>query len=307
MATRQFLSVVVLLLLLLVGCRHDTPVQTTPPPTTHTGEITYTVYAQDLRAPRANETYLLWIRPTGTTDLIKLAELVVDKYKLHGPDSLVLTGKTNLKDSLLPYDEALISLEPDTSVTKPGSVLMLGAANGAGIFDMDPATEGAVADLRFTTASATFGTRSADTTRSHHEFYLADLSGSTPISTLANLPNIGFGWHYAIWVTDSFYSPLHLFYYGAFLHPNGHDSDSTNDSFAFPGGFEPPSLDNTHAKIEITVEPDFHLANVKALGPSPFPILEGAIPINVYSRLVVSLTNVVSRGLPKARLILKVN
>ncbi len=285
---------------ILVGCGTSTPTQT--PPTSGTGVINYVISAQDLRAPRPNETYILWLRPTGSTSLIKVMELVVDKYKLHGPDSLGFSGSTSLTDSLLRYDEALISLEPDTTVTVPGSILMRGVAISPGIFDLDPAAEGAVADLRFVTGLATFATKSPDSSRVHHEFYLADLSQPVPTSSLSNLPNLGANWHYAVWVTDSVFSPAHLFYYGAFLHPTGHDSDSTNDSFAFPGGYEPPTLDRSYGKIEVTVEPDFHLADVKRRGPSPFPILEGSLPLKIYSNTVVPLQNVVRRGLPGARL-----
>ncbi len=301
---RWFVPPVSLLLLVscFVGCKHSTP--TEPPVPPPTSSIAYVIDAQDLRTPRSNETYMLWVHRIGDTAFLKVSELVVDKYKLHGPDSIQLSGTTALTDTLTIYDEALISLERDVTAKIPGSVLLRGKSIATGVFDLDP-QQGAVADLRFTTGSATFVTASSDTTRVFHEFYLMDLKQPTPIASLNNLPNLGFGWHYAVWVTDSSFSPFHLFYYGAFLHPAGHDSDSANDSFPFPGGYEPPSLVNSRGKIEVTVEPDFQLPGLKARGPSTFPILEAPIPSKIFMKEVVPLTNVVARGLPGARLSLK--
>jgi hypothetical protein len=62
---------------------------------------------------------------------------------------------------------------------------------------------------------------------------------------------------------------------------------------------------NSRGKIEVTIEPDFQLAGLRALGPSSFPILEAPIPAKIYMKEIVPLSNVVSRGLPAARLTLK--
>jgi len=295
------LASLLLLALSFMGCSHST--SSNPPETTSKG-IAYVIDAQDLRALRSNETYVFWLHRIGDTNVIKVSELVVDKYKLHGPDSLQLSGTIALSDTLTNFDEAMISVERDTTAKSPGSILLRGKAIGAGVFDLDASVQGAVADLRFTSGSATFVTASSDTTRVFHEFYLMNLTQANPTASLSNLPNLGFGWHYSVWVTDSSFSPYHLFWYGAFQHPAGHDSDSTNDTFPFPGGFEPPSLLNSRGKIEVTVEPDFQLVGLRPKGPSTFPILEAAVPPKIYMREVVPLTNVVLRGLPAARLTL---
>jgi len=297
------LTIALALPLALSSCSSTTssnPPNNTPKDTTH--GISYTLRSRDMRPLRSNESYVLWLSLIGQNAVQKVEVLKIDPGKLHDGDSLTFTGVLPSLDSIPNIDQLLVSVEADTSVTSPGSVILFGNRVGTGEFELTPFTQSAVAELRPTSGSAVFTTLSGDTLQAKHEFYLMNLLGVVASQSLESLPNLGHGWMYAVWVTDSTFVPAHLFYYGAFLHPSGHDSDSTHDSYAYPGGFGPPSLDRTQSKIEVTIEPEFQLPSLRMRGPSTFIVLVGMVPKHVSMGTVVPLANVTERGLPSGHL-----
>jgi desulfoferrodoxin (superoxide reductase-like protein) len=264
----------------------------TVPPVDSTGaKVAYSVNTGTLPTLRSDEHYVLWARIYGSLTYLKLGELIPGKAKF---------GIVPFAAHPDTVNEARITIESDTSVQTMGASL-LGGLQSSGQSIALAATNGlGVGDLTLVKGIATFSTKSADTTRAFHEFYLMQLQNGTPVASLQNLPKPATGWHYAVWVADSSFIPNHLFYYGAFLNPTGHDSDSVNDTYAFPGGFEPPLLAGSNGEIELTIEPDFSLSSLKKIGPSPFPFLVGGIPKYLYANESVQMLNVAATGIPSA-------
>jgi len=288
--------------MLLASCSKSVIGPVVPP--TESKGTSYVMDATDLRVARSNEFYVLWLRATGDSLFKKAAVLSLDPHKLHNDDQIQLLGSVATKDSLIVIEEAAVSVEFDTSSIRPTSILLRGTNLSVGHFDLEAFRQGAVADLRSVSGSAVFLSSTSDTNRAHHEFYLMSVSGTATKPSLSVLPNLNHGWHYAAWYTDSSYYPAHRFFYGAFLNASGHDSDSSRDGYDYPGGYEPPALAGGTGKLEITIEPDFQLPSLAKLGPSPFPFLEGSLPKYIYNGTAIVLTNVSSRGLPRANLVL---
>jgi hypothetical protein len=268
-----------------------------PPPSKDTAKF-FTLSVDNLRPlDTASGQYVLWIKGPGDSAL-RLAKRL-DFWTRPGGlmtfSGSILVGKP---DSL---SEVLVSIEPMQTPASPSNQLIKGT------YDRSQAayiltTDSTVGDFSAISGSVLFTTASSDTNRARSEFYLMRLNASTPTASLNNLPVLPTGWHYGLWVLDSNFIPRHRFFYGLFSQAEGHDSDSSHDAFAFPGGYNPASLTDPAGRIEITLEPDIAIKNGKPVAPSPITLLYLRLQRFITLNQTIDLTNVWASSAPRGTL-----
>jgi hypothetical protein len=239
--------------------------------------------------------YVLWLRMRGDTAWFakQLTYWTVGAGSL---DFLGIIALPHMPDSI---ERAFVAIEPPHIPDSPTSILMAGAFDSIGdSASMSTVNEGGVGDYSKARASVIFTTQSTDTNRAKSEFYLMDVIGGVPSSSVSNLPIPPQGWDYGLWVLDSNFYPLHKFFYGAFAKADSSDSKSRNDEFPFPGGFNPAPLTDPGARLEVTLEPNFAVQSNHPNGPSPFIILWTPLRRFIDYNDTLNLRNVWSTSAP---------
>jgi len=268
-----------------------------PPPSKDTARF-FTLAVDNLRPlDTVSGQYVLWIRGPGDSALRLTKRL--DFWTRPGGQMVfsgsILVGKP---DSLA---EVLVSIERMQTPSLPSNRLIQGT------YDRSQAayiltTDSTVGDFSAARGSVLFTTASSDTNRARSEFYMMQLIGGTLTASLNNLPILPAGWHYGLWVLDSNFIPMHRFFYGLFSSAVGHDSDSSHDAFAFPGGYNPASLADPAGRIEVTLEPDVAIRNGKPVAPSPITLLYLQLQRFITLNQTIDLTNVWASSAPRGTL-----
>ena len=229
------------------------------------------IIAHHLRPLRNPEGYVLWLKYDGDDNWYRVKER---SYYFRPDDSTSVLYDTTYASRSNELSEALVSIEKDTAqITTPSLQLWHGFFSGDSALktaSLDPSPLGNFAALD---GSLVFTTQSADTTAFVKEFYLAKSDSSKYSTSLQSLPVPASGWKYAIWAVDSNFTPPQYIYYGQFVLPTGHDSDSSKDALAFPGGFNNAPMNIGSGSIIVTLEPDWYGNAVRFKGPSPFSLL----------------------------------
>jgi hypothetical protein len=218
--------------------------------------------------------YVLWVQMRGSSTWYSTA--------LRSPqileDSLDFSGSITIPQTPDSIGDAYVSIEPSMIPASPTSILIAGAFNAtSGSASLSTMNAGGVGNFSQAQATATFTTKSGDTTRAMNEFYLMRFRNGAPEPSCANVPVAPKGWSYGLWVVDSNFLPLHQFFYGAFTNPDNSDTNPTNTDYPFPGGFNPAPLNDPGAMLEVTLEPSFVVAGNNPKGPSPLRILSGQL------------------------------
>jgi hypothetical protein len=258
------------------------------------GSYYYQFEAVNLRLlDTSNGRYVLWLQILGVKAAMTLP-LIDGKYL---EDSLVFSGIVKLPhnpDSIL---STIVSIEPLILSNSPSSVLMTGQFDN-GYSSLSASNPSGVGDYAKAAGSVIFTTKSPDTNLAKSEFYLMKFVNGVPTSSISNLPLPPVGWRYGLWVLDSSFYPLHEFFYGWFMNPNGHGSDSAKAEFRFPGGYKPTPLNDPGAILELTLEPDFSVAENNPVGPSPIAILWLQLREFIYFNQSIDFKNVWSTSAP---------
>lgn len=220
---------------------------------------------------RQSEGYVVWLKFENDPSWHKINQISVF---LRGDDSTSILYTTELAPKIDSLSEVLLTLEKDTAVaTDPGLILYHGYFSGDSAYKVAMFNPMPLGDFSQLNSSLVFTTHSKDTTAYIKECYLADYESGKIQSSLSALPGAPAGWKFGIWAIDSVNFPIQKVYYGQFTSPVGHDSDSSNDAEAFPGGFTNAPMNQPHGSIIVTLEPDWYGNDVKLKGPSPFTLL----------------------------------
>jgi hypothetical protein len=289
-----------LFLLVAAGCSDSIPPVTPPPVTTVVPTYHYQFLAEHIHFLGDSGKYIAWFRYLGDSTYAQHVALLAFFYG--PPDSMKFEQDVKLAKSIDSLSEILVSLEPDTAVTSPSAPLMKGGWQSGSAF---LSTVPLFGDLTTSSATVTFATRSADTSRAQHEFYLMNLNGSDPVPSTINLPIAPASWHYSLWVTDSNYEPKHIFYYGSFRNPAGPDSDTSAGEYPYPGGYQPPLLSDPGAEILLSLTPDWRLAHGRPQALVPLNVLQLRLKRFLHYREAIPMTNVANSGLPHGFFLLK--
>ncbi len=290
----------------LFGCSaSNTPPPVEAPPTP---ALKYRLTVQNLRPiDMSYEQYVLWLRAKRVgagpdTAWIALAQKSWQLGK--AGDELIFSG--SLPPSIVAdsVDRALLSIEPLTIPSTPSSILIdVKVLRDTGI--LSTADSSIFGDYSLAAGSALFTTRSSDTKRARNEFYLMHMAATgTPTTSITGLPHAPAGWIYGLWVLDSSFFPPHQFLYGYFSNSNGPDSNATNASYPFPGGYNPAPLTDGGARIVVTLEPMISFNGPKPHTPSPIEILSLQLRRFISFGDTIQFSNVWSASAPTGTLIL---
>jgi len=287
-----------LLLLLQFGCGS--------PSSSNPGEedslhFNYALFTQNLRPLGNGRHYQLWFKYTGDDRWSSITPIKV--RRLYDGDSSILGGNYTgdpFKDQL---QEILVSVEPDSQqITQPTAKLLWGTVtqdsnhatarltgtNGIGEYSSE------------IKGNILFTTKSSDTTKAKYEFYFANKNGNDLAASLKGLPVPSPEWTYAVWVIDSNFFPMHRFMMGTFTQAEGFDSQSSQDSYPFPGGKTNVALNFPGKQVIVTIEPTFDLEKLPTVGPSPFNVLQTQLMSFISYDQEKELTNVTATGIPTA-------
>ena len=269
------------LLLAVAGCSSSTPPPAPalqPPPSA--GTYNYDLNVMNiLPLDTASGQYVLWLRMYGDTAWYATPLT----YWTVGYGSLDFMGTIMLSHAPDSIERAFVSIEPPTLSghslpAHPTSILMTGAFDSiSDSVAMSAANAGGVGNYSQAAASVIFTTKTSDTDRAKSEFYLMDFVNGVPTPSATNVPIPPRGWSYGLWVLDSNFYPMHKFFYGFFTNPDSLDSEPANAEYPFPGGYQPPPLDDPGARLEVTLEPDFAVQGNHPFGPSPLTVLWGQL------------------------------
>jgi hypothetical protein len=269
-------SVFALTFFTATGCKKDNPVEAKPADTTKdTTLIYFTIKQAGLKNLRQGEHYVLWLKTKSDTQW-KLFSTVDTVY--NGFDSSVAVGKIA---SDLRIDSIVGAL---LTIAQPGVLpntnypileshhFSLDSAHKVAISAFD--SKNLLGNYSSLEGSLVFTSTLPDTLAYTHEFYLMNFTDSTKSASLLSLNAPPNGWEYGLWAEDLSFTPHQYFFYGLFLNPKGHDSDSLNDHYLFPGGWKPQQMNYGSGSIIVTLEPLFYGDSLKYKGPSPFTLLQ---------------------------------
>ena len=265
--------------LVLASCSHTTAVVSPPvtvPTAPDSGFYHFSVNATNLpKLSQGAGTYTLWLRLHDSS--YRSAPLT---FNYTTSTSTIFSGRVQVMvDSVI---SAAISLETSNAAMTPSAVIIAGRFNAPTGLDtlLADAPEG-IGDYSTAKGSVFFTTQNADdTARAHHEFYLMRDSAGQMVSSLRNLGDAPEGWTYGVWlVNDHAYPARHVFY-GAFTHPGGPDSRATGDSFPFPGGYDPGTLEDPAASIILSLDLTVLDSRPSPAAPGPFTVL--SLPLSRF-------------------------
>lgn len=288
----------------LVGCSASNTPPPVEAPTTPT--LKYRLTVQNLRPiDTSYEQYVLWLRVKPSEGWVSISLSTGQRANTGG--ALTFSSTLQAADSTDSIDSAILSIEPLTIPQTPTSILITGAvARDTGLLSSTGA-----GDFSLAAGSALFTTRSSDTNRAKNEFYLMHMAATgTPTASITGLPRAPAGWIYGLWVLDSNFFPPHQFLYGYFSNSNGPDSNATNASYPFPGGYNPAPLTDGGARIVVTLEPITHFSAPRPKRswvisvPSPIEIMSAQLRRFISFGDTIQFQNVWSASAPTGTLIL---
>lgn len=288
-----------------MGC-HSDPVTPTPPVYNPNDSIHYlTITGRHIQMARAGEAYGLWYR-YGADSVWQLGSSFTQLYSAPADSLQRLYGYFILHGSLDSISAVQLTLDPLSGPRVPTSHIATGTLSGGrdsvrGVM----AAAASFSAFGATSADVIFVSSTSDTNRAQHEFYLADQGTGGLTASLQSLPLPPIDWIYALWVTDSNFYPRHKFLYGTFASASGHDSDSLNDAYPFPGGFRTNDLDVPGGNILITLEPKFSLSSLRTSGPSGVNILSLPLPRFITNGETLAMKNVAATTVPTVAIIIK--
>lgn len=283
------------------ACKHypdegGNPVDSTKDSTT----VNYQITAAGMRPLRDSEQYVLWLKIAPDTSFQLLSVLSIRYFSPE--DSAFLVGKFSMIKSLDSIREVVVSLEKTSTPSVIGLPLLHGTTfffdsskkNAGSILD----SKGFLGDYSTLQGGLVFTSTSSDTTTYTREFYLMNYRSPAHNPSLLSLPSIPKGWEYGLWAVDSNFTPRQQFLYGLFSRDHGHDNDSVNDFFDFPGGRKAQRMDMPSGSIIVTLEPEFYGDSLKHIGPSPFTLLRFDRNRFIEKDVNYPMINVSSDGVP---------
>jgi len=253
-----------------------------------------------MQSMRAGEFLALWVKVAPDTAW-QFVSLMTFVYR-YPNDSVVLDGKFSCSKPIDSLKDVLLTLERTDKPQSPG---LLVAQNGVFLFDSTKthlstslSAKPVLGDFSSLRGSLIFTSPLPDTTAYTHELYLMNFQGSQQIPSLLSLNILPAGWKYGLWAVDTNFTPHQSFFYGLFSNPEGHDSDSTNDHYPYPGGWKPQRMDIKGGSIIVTIEPEFYGDLLKFKDPSPFVLLEFKRIRNIARDNIYPMKNVSSTAIP---------
>jgi hypothetical protein len=265
----------VLLALLAVGCSEDPPVV---PPVDTEATVNYRIVARNIIPLRTGEYYSLWVKEAPDSAYRFISDTILHVY--YPFDSSLYYGKFDVKYSIDSLKEVLLTIERTKKPTTPGVVVLRGTVEKR--FDSVLGKDSIYSVLEnisfdsmlYTSGMLTFTSKSPDPEAYTKEFYFLRFAGPTFVPSIESLPLPPTGWNYATWTYDNDFFPAHQFLYGLFNTATGHDSDSANDAYEFPGGAKSQPQDVGTGLIIVTLEPQLYGDSLRYAGPSPIRILQ---------------------------------
>lgn len=292
MLTRRYgCAIVLILLLCFTGC----PSTVVPQP----GD-SYTLHVANLPSlDSTSSQYVLWVQFSGSSTWYSAA---LGAGQTIG-DSMEFSGSITLPQSPNSIAEAYVSMEPSSIPASPLSILIAGAFNGSsGSGVLTTTNTGGVGNFSQAQATATFTTKSSNTTLAENEFFLMRFVNGVPEPSCTNLPDAPKGWNYGLWVVDTNFYPQHRFFYGAFTNQDSSDTHPTSTDYPFPGGFYIAPLNDPGAQLEVTLEPSLAVAGNDPKGSSPLVILSGQLFSYLNLNDTLALQNSWQASAPSGRL-----
>lgn len=297
----RLLILILCILSVLQSCT-DNPASTQPPADS---TLVYVgVNTHGMQRLRSGEYYVLWVKIAPDTAWARVSALV--GYYIHNNGDTI----NRTFSSPLPLDSikgALITLERDSTPAKPGIPLLQSLTltidstkkKLAGTFD----SKQFLGDYSALEGGLVFTSTLPDSSAYTHEFYLMNLLGTSHIPSLLSLNAPPPGWDYGLWAADTNFTPHEFFFYGLFSSPNGHDNDSANDFYPFPGGWKPQRMDMPGGSIMVTLEPRFYGDSLKYKGPSSFTLLNFDRIRFIEKDKNYPMTNVSGDGIPSGNIL----
>lgn len=274
--------------LFVVGCSEDPPDEPKPDPET---QVAYRIVGHNIYPLRAGEYYSLWVKEAPDSSFRFIQDSILHVY--YPFDSSQYFGKFDVKYSIDSLREVLLTIERTKTPITPGLVVLHGVVEreyndvmkGDSIYSV--LKNASFDSMLNTSGMLTFASPSSDSLAYTKEFYFMRPAGPAYAPSIQSLPYPPTGWRYATWVYDTDFFPPHQFFYGYFDTSLGHDSDSANDSYAFPGGAKSQPQNVASGLIMATLEPMFYGDSIRLVGPSPFRILQYErsrfiVPDNAY-------------------------
>jgi hypothetical protein len=260
-----------------VGCNsmnNNTP--TTPPVVDDSATVYYQVSFFGFHPLRDSEFYILWLK-IAPDSVLRMAS-VLQINPASPIDSAIMFGKFEMVNPLDSIEEALITLEKTSTPQTAGLPIARSGkfnadSSGKHLSSVMDASQ-FLGDYTALSGSLVFTSTLPDTLAYTHEFYLMNEQGVKQSSSLLSLSLPPAGWKYGLWAEDLHFTPNEFFFYGLFSSPEGHDSDSTNDHYPYPGGWKPQAMNVPSGSIIVTLEPLFYGDNLKLKGASPFTLLQ---------------------------------
>ena len=291
----------------LTGCEKDNPASTDTPPK-DSSTINFVVNELGMRSLRVGEHYFMWLKltPDSGWRIGKQLEITYTSPQ----DTAIMVG--TLKNTIIEnIYRVLVTIEQTSNPLIPGLPLL-----EAHDFNVDTNKKMSSAALTHSQVigdysglqgSLVFTSKSSDSLAYTHEFYLMNFSGGFSTASLVSLNTPPSGWKYGLWAEDTNFSPHEYFFYGLFSTAFGHDDDSTNDSYPFPGGWKPQQMNMAGGSIIVTLEPLLYGDSLKHKGPSPFTLLNFNRMRFIEKNKNYLMDNVSPHGLPSGTIIFRKN
>jgi len=223
-------------------------------------------------------------------------------------DSTVVVGKFLLNISPDSITDALVTLQPPNHPNLIMDYPILEAHNF--IYDAPTKTtissfvsKNILGDYSALQGGLVFTSKMTDSLAYTHEFYLMNYTDSSQTASLISLNPPPKGWNYALWAIDSAFTPHQNFLYGLFSSGSGHDSDSVNDYYPFPGGWKQQQMNIGSGSIIVTLEPQFYGDSLKFKSPSPFTLLSFNRIHLIEKNKNYPMVNVSAQGIPNGEII----
>ncbi len=286
--------------LVAAGCSQDPPVV---PPVDTAATVNYRIVARNIIPLRTGEYYSLWVKEAPDSVYRFISDSVLHVY--YPFDSSQYFGKFDVKYSIDSLKEVLLTIEQTKKPVTPGLVVLRGTIEKQfnsvlGKDSIYSVLGNASFDSMLNTSGMlTFTSKSPDPEAYTKEFYFLRFAGPTFVPSIESLPLPPLGWNYATWAYDNDFFPPHQFLYGLFDSARGHDTDSTNDAYEFPGGAKPQPQDVGSGLIMVTLEPRFYSNNLRSVGPSPFRVLQFERRKFIVADQPYALTNAAGFSLPR--------
>jgi hypothetical protein len=288
----QYLFLLGVSSLLFGGCSKS-PTDSSPP-VTDKKKIEMRFEGSGFYPLRSGEYYSFWVKQKDDS----LFRLVSDTLLYHPPSGNDFVYYKYIQvDSLDSLSEVLLTIERTRSPSSPGLAVLSGNVIHKSDSVYSVLSDSLLGYFTATEGKLTFTTTSADTSAYTKEFYLMNSNGA---ASLADLPAPAPGWIYALWMIDKNYFPPQQFFYGTFTSASGHDSDSLNDFYPYPGGAKKQPMNVPSGSIVVTLEPLFYGDSLQFKGASPFWLLEFPRIGYIVRDRSYDMTNVSGNYIPEA-------